>query len=168
MRKASRAIIIEDGKILVMHRNKYGSQYYTLVGGRINDHETPEQALVREVREETGLQVTAATLVYIEEHSAPYNEQFIYVCSVAPHTDVAIQEDSEEGTMNRFDLNTHKPVWVSASAFAGISFRTPLLQQAMLKAFKKGFPKEPVKLQEEKAVIYRRLLKKFGKSRRKG
>jgi 8-oxo-dGTP diphosphatase len=167
MRKASRAIIIEDGKILVMHRNKYGSQYYTLVGGRINDHETPEQALVREIREETGLTVTAATLVYIEEHAAPYNEQFIYVCTVAPHADVAIQEDSEEGTMNRFDLNTHKPVWVSATAFANIAFRTPLLQQAMLTAFKKGFPTEPVKLQEPNDVLFRRVLKKLGKSRRK-
>jgi 8-oxo-dGTP pyrophosphatase MutT (NUDIX family) len=167
MRKASRAIIIEDGKVLVMHRNKYGSQYYTLVGGRINHGETPEQALVREVREETGLTVTAATLTYVEEHAEPYNEQYISMCNIGPHDEVAIQEDSEEGTMNQFDLNTHKPVWVSATAFANISFRTPLLQQAMLKAFKNGFPKEPIKIVEEKDVIYRRILKKFSKSRRK-
>lgn len=167
MRKASRAIIIEDGKLLVMHRNKYGSQYYTLVGGRIADSETPEQALVREVREETGLVVTGATLVYIEEHAAPYNEQFIYICTVAPHNDVAIQDDSEEGVMNRFDLNTHHPVWVSPNAFAKISFRTPQLQEAIVRAFKKGWPTEPVKVQEEKAVAYKRLLKKFSKNRRK-
>lgn len=167
MRKASRAIIIEDGKLLVMHRNKYGSQYYTLVGGRIADGETPEQALVREVREETGLEVTGATLVYIEEHAAPYNEQYIYICTVAPHADVAIQEDSEEGTMNRFDLNTHQPVWISPSAFGKISFRTPQLQQAILKAFKKGWPAEPVKIQEEKSATFKRLLKKFGKNKHK-
>jgi len=146
MRKAARAIIIENNHILVMHRNKYGSQYHTLVGGRITDDETPEQGLVREIREETGMTVIAARLVYIEEHASPYNEQYIYLCNVAPHGDVAIQEYSEEGVMNQYDANTHQPLWVSARSFGSIAFRTPQLQEAIVKAFKKGFPKEPIKL----------------------
>jgi ADP-ribose pyrophosphatase YjhB (NUDIX family) len=96
MSKAARAIIIEDNKILVMHRNKYGSEYYTLVGGRLEDGETLEQGLQREVKEETGLDVTSARLVYFEEHAAPYNEQYIYLCQVGPHEPVAVQESSEE------------------------------------------------------------------------
>lgn len=146
MSKAARAIIIEDGKMLVMHRNKYGSEYFTLVGGRINDHETPEQGLVREVREETGMQVTAASLVYFEEHPAPYNQQYIYLCEVAPHAPVAIQEDSEEGVMNRYDLNTHRPQWVTLESFAHLPFRTPQLHEAIMKGLKKGFPKEAIRL----------------------
>lgn len=146
MRKAVRAIIIENGKILVMHRNKYGSQYYTLVGGRINDGETPEHALVREVKEETGMTVTGATLLYVEDHPEPYNEQSIYYCTVAPHDDVAIQSDSEEGYMNRFDMNTHMPLWVTPKSFEGLQFRTPQLHKALVQAFKKGFPKEVTRL----------------------
>lgn len=146
MRQAARAIVIKDGKILVMHRNKYGSQYFTLVGGRTNGNETPEQALVREIKEETGLRVTAGRLVYIEEHAAPYNEQYIYLCEVADHTTIAIQDDSEEGIMNRYDMNTHTPQWVRLGTFAELPFRTPQLQEAIVKALKKGFPKEPVKL----------------------
>jgi len=146
MRKAARAIIIENGRILVMHRNKYGSKYFTLVGGRINDQETPEQGLVREVMEETGLQVTAARLVYTEDHAAPYNEQYIYVCEIAPHADVAIQESSEEGEMNRYEMNVHQPLWVALGAFGALPFRTPQLQKAIITAFKKGFPKKPVAL----------------------
>lgn len=129
-----------------MHRNKFGSQYYTLVGGQVKDSENLEQALVREVQEETGLKVIAARLVYYEEHPEPYNEQYIYLCNVAPHADVAIQEESEEGVMNQYDMNTHQPFWVGPQAFANIAFRTPQLQEAILKAFKKGFPKEAVKL----------------------
>jgi len=45
MSKAARAIVVQDGKILVMHRNKYGSEYFTLVGGRVNEGEPLEQAL---------------------------------------------------------------------------------------------------------------------------
>ena len=146
MNVAVRAIIIENGKILVMHRNKYGSQYYTLVGGRINDGETPEQALVREVKEETGLTVTAARRLYHEQHPTPYNEQHIYYCEVAPHDGVAIQEDSEEGAMNRYEMNTHQPLWVSPSAFDKLAFRTPQLHAALSKAFKQGFPTDVVEL----------------------
>lgn len=146
MRKAVRAVIIEDNKILVMHRNKFGSQYYTLVGGRVNDDESLEQALVREVKEETGLTVTAARLLYVEKHPEPYNEQYIYLCNVAPHDSVAIQEGSEEGIMNSYDMNTHAPLWVGPGAFANLPFRTPQRHEALMKAFKKGFPKEPVEL----------------------
>ena len=146
MRKAARAIIFEDGKVLVMHRNKYGSEYYTLVGGRLNDTETPEAALVREVKEETGLDVTNARLVYIEEHPAPYNEQYIYLCEIGPHQAIAIQESSEEGQMNQLDANVHTPLWVPAKHFANLPFRSPQLQTAIVKAIKHGFPKTPEKL----------------------
>lgn len=146
MRKAARAIIIENGKILVMHRNKHGSQYFTLVGGRANENETPEQTLAREVQEETGLQVTHSRLVYYEDHPEPYNEQFIFLCEVAPHVDVQIQDSSEEGYMNRHAANTHTPMWVDLNAFARLPFRTPQLQDAILKALKKGFPEQVVAL----------------------
>src|ERR1700761_7300853 len=80
MAKAARAIITENHKILVMYRNKYGSEYFTLVGGKVADDETTEQALARELKEETGLRVTSARLVFTEEHPEPYNQQYIYVC----------------------------------------------------------------------------------------
>lgn len=146
MAKAARAIIFENGKLLVMYRNKYGSEYYTLVGGRVQENESVQQALVREIREETGMEVVAATHVFTEEHPEPYNEQYIFYAEVAPHPEIAIQEDSEEGMMNRIDMNIHKPVWVSLKAFADLQFRTPQLHNAIIQALKKGFPTQPVKL----------------------
>jgi ADP-ribose pyrophosphatase YjhB (NUDIX family) len=143
MSLAARAIIIENGKILVMHRNKSGNEYFTLVGGRINDDETPEQGLVREVREETGMRVMAARLVYVEKHPTPYNEQYIYLCKVDPHEAVALQDDSEENTMNKYGMNMHRPQWASIQSFTHLSFRTPQLHAAIVQAFEKGFPTEP-------------------------
>lgn len=148
MSNAVRAIVIENGKLLVMHRNKYGSQYYTLVGGRINTGETPEQALVREVMEETGLTVTAARPVFFEEHPEPYNQQTIYLCEIAPHGETGIQDTSEEGVMNKYGMNTHQPFWVNAHAFGNLAFRTPQLQAAILKGLKRGFPKQLVKVED--------------------
>jgi 8-oxo-dGTP pyrophosphatase MutT (NUDIX family) len=146
MGKAVRAIVIEGDKILVMHRNKQGSQYYTLVGGRVNEGESLEQALVREIKEETGLEIVEARPVYFEEHPEPYNQQYIYLCKVAPHGDIAIQEYSEEGMMNRVDINIHTPMWADIGSFKSLAFRTPQLQTAIVQGMKKGFPNEPVKL----------------------
>ena len=146
---AARAIIIENGKLLAMHRNKYGSKYYTLVGGRVGEGETPDQALIREVQEETGMTVTAARLVYIEEHAAPYNSQYIYLCEVAPHAAIGLELSSEEADMNSYGMNTHEPVWVPIKAFEHLPFRTPQLHEAISKATKKGkinFPSKPIKL----------------------
>lgn len=146
MAKAARAIIIENGKMLVMYRNKYGSEYFTLVGGRANKDETMEQALVREIKEETGLDVIAAQLVFIEEHKPPYNEQYIFFCRIGPHADVEIQDTSEEAFLNRLDANIHKPVWTDLKGFANLAFRTPQLQQAIMTALREGFPTSPRKL----------------------
>lgn len=146
MSKAARAIIIENGKMLVMYRNKYSSEYFTLVGGRVNEGESTEEALVREVQEETGLKVTAARLVYIEEQPAPYNSQYIYLCEVAPHGDIALASNSEEGMMNKLGMNMHEPRWVNAAALASMPFRSPNLHQAIIRALKEGFPEQPVKL----------------------
>lgn len=143
MAKAARAIIIEDGKILVMRRIKEGSMYYTLVGGRVSDGEKIEDAVVREVMEETGLKITSLKYVFYESHPEPYNEQYIFLCEVAPHDDIKIQEASEEALLNRFGTNLHEPLWAEVKAFEKLPFRTPQLQAAIAKGLKKGFPKDP-------------------------
>jgi len=129
-----------------MHRNKQGSQYYTLVGGRAADNEALEHTLVREVKEETGLDVTEAKLVLIEMHPEPYNEQYIYICKIAPHSDVVIQDTSEEAFLNRMGTNTHRPLWADIKSFDKLAFRTPQLQAAIVKGLKKGWPKQPQQL----------------------
>ena len=149
MKKAARAIIFNKGKILVMHRNKYGSEYFTLVGGRLGDNESLEQALAREVKEETGLDITNSRLVFVEDHVEPYNKQYIFLCEVAPFESVNIQDSSEESFLNRLNANIHKPVWCDPAGFARLQFRTPQLHQAILLALTNGFPKEPQTLKDE-------------------
>lgn len=143
MGKAARAIIFEDNKILVMYRNNQGNEYFTLVGGKLDDNEDAHQALVREVKEETGLDVVASRHVFTESHPDPYNDQFIYLCQVAPHGAIEIQDSSEEATMNKLGLSIHRPMWVDLNSFPAIAFRTPQLQQAIIKCVNNGFPDAP-------------------------
>ncbi len=54
-RPTVRAIIERDGKLAMIHKLKY--DYYAFPGGGIEDGESYHEALIREVREETGLRV---------------------------------------------------------------------------------------------------------------
>jgi len=146
MRQAARAIIIENNKILLMQRNKNGNEYYTLVGGGVKQGETQEEAVKREVKEETGLDVTSTQLAFIEELPEPYHEQYTFICTVAPHGEVELHPDSEEATMNKFGLNIHTPVWIDLNVFEKIPFRSIHLQEKIGEAIKQGFPKEPIKI----------------------
>lgn len=146
MKQAARAIIIEGDKILVMHRNKEGNEYFTLVGGCATGIETLEQALVREVKEETGLNVSNARLVFTESHPEPYNTQNVYLCEVAPYASIAIQNTSEEALMNKFATDIHQPLWAEVGSFARLQFRTPQLQNAIVDGVNNGFPEDPLEL----------------------
>ncbi len=50
------ALIIKDGKVLMLCRHKPGEDVYMLPGGTLEEGETPEQAVVREVWEETSIE----------------------------------------------------------------------------------------------------------------
>jgi len=49
------ALIIDNGKVLLLHHIKLGVWLYP--GGHIEKNETPDQTVIREVKEETGLDV---------------------------------------------------------------------------------------------------------------
>lgn len=57
MKKVSRAIIInEQGLVLLGKRARgMGEDKYALIGGKLDEGETPKEAIIREVKEELGL-----------------------------------------------------------------------------------------------------------------
>jgi len=61
-RKSARVIILDQNKILLLHRFKKGEEYYSLPGGGIEQGETPEQAAMREAKEETNFDVQLGQL----------------------------------------------------------------------------------------------------------
>lgn len=144
MKQAVRAIITHDDKILLMLRKKNGEEYYTLVGGLVAEGEDQEKALAREVFEETGLKVTKAQLVYIQNLQDPYSSQFIYTCDVGPNPDLAaIQPGSEEDILNKSGDNMHYLQWMDIARFKELEFRTSALQSAVAKGLADGFPNQP-------------------------
>lgn len=142
MRKAVRAVVVKDDALLVMHRNKFGEEYYTLIGGGIGVGETPEQALLREVKEEASLSVAHPRLVYIEQAGDPYGDQFIYLCDYTSG-EVTLPTESTEAKIHALGANLYEPVWLPIKKLADVSFVSEALKNSLIKALAQGFPSKP-------------------------
>lgn len=57
VRNAVRSFVIVDGKVLCIKYKKENIGYIDIPGGKIEDGETSMEAAIREVREETGIEV---------------------------------------------------------------------------------------------------------------
>ena len=145
MRQAVRVIVIKDQSLLVMHRNKFGQEFHALVGGGIDYGESPEQALYREIAEETGLQLANHRLVIIEDAGDVYGMQYIYTCDYISG-EPTLAPDSAEALIHAKGNNLYTPMWLPLSELPNVVFQPKELQDVLIKHIGMGWPPEPIKL----------------------
>lgn len=92
IRPSVRGIIIREGRIAMVHSRKY--DYYTFPGGGIGRNESKEEALIREIREEVGLEVIPESIreygLIVRKEKGAIDDLFIqenyyYLCGVSSH-----------------------------------------------------------------------------------
>jgi ADP-ribose pyrophosphatase YjhB (NUDIX family) len=102
MRVEVRAVILLDGKVVTTVETRHGEPHTALPGGRVERWETLEEALVREVREETDLLVSIGRLLYVAQVVSRYALQdvnFVYAATVLEVGDGTFQLiDLDAGT----------------------------------------------------------------------
>jgi ADP-ribose pyrophosphatase YjhB (NUDIX family) len=145
MRQAVRAIVVKDGNLLVMHRNKFGLEYYALPGGAMDMGEEQLQTLHRELGEETSIQVANPRLVIIEDAGDMYGMQYIYLCDYAGG-EPALMPESEEAKINALGSNLYEPRWLPLADLPQTNLLPKELKQAVIEGLAKGFPDTPLQL----------------------
>ncbi len=145
MRKAVRAIVIKDDCLLVMHRNKFGNEYDTLPGGNIEIGETPEQALFRELYEETQVTVQNPRLVIVEHAGDPYGDQYVFLCEYT-RGEPRLLEGSEEELISRAGQNLYEPMWVPIADLPNRPFLSEKLKEEILNCQGGSWPQGPVEV----------------------
>ena len=69
----SQAVILKDKEVLMVRQYvERGDMVWNFPGGGIEDNETPEEACIREVKEETGLEATELKLIHIQDEKYTY------------------------------------------------------------------------------------------------
>jgi 8-oxo-dGTP diphosphatase len=83
---AAAALIDRDGRVLIAQRpeGKEHASLWEFPGGKIEPHERPEEALIRELNEELGIDVTESCLAPLTFASHAYDTYHLlmplYVC----------------------------------------------------------------------------------------
>jgi 8-oxo-dGTP pyrophosphatase MutT (NUDIX family) len=83
--KRVRAVIVENGSLLLVHRIKKERDYYVFPGGGVEDGETDKEALVREAMEELGVAVEVGNQFAVCEPDPSGGEnqtQIFYECRI--------------------------------------------------------------------------------------
>ena len=110
MKKTARAVIIDDDKLLVFFRKKIRDNqevtYYAIPGGHVEDDETLEETVVRELKEEMNLDIEI--LGYLGKLVVDNQEENYYHAKIASGS---IQFGGEELERNS-DSNYYEIRWL--------------------------------------------------------
>jgi 8-oxo-dGTP diphosphatase len=128
-------ILVKNGKILLIHRWNEGREYFVVPGGGVEEGETPQEAALREIKEETNL--TAANMESFLEFSLKddgfgkpqYN--IFYVCrSFSGNEEFGVggPERELESAANRYLLE-----WVGAEALPGLNLLPTEIKEKLLR-----------------------------------
>ena len=146
MRVRSAAILIQNNSLALMERHRDGRHYFTFPGGGMDAGETPEQAVVREVREELGIDVRLIGLA--AEVWFRGNQQFFFLVE---------QTGGEFGTGQGEEFasdhdparGTYEPVWMPLEQVTVQNVLPKPVAALAAKSHPNAWPAEPPVFMEE-------------------
>ncbi|OOE33568.1 NUDIX hydrolase [Salinivibrio kushneri] len=113
-RNAARAIALDGDEILLMYTARYDD--YSLPGGGMDEGETPEQAMIRELEEETGAQQIRDIRPFgcFEEYRPWYRDGADVMHMLSYCFYCRVDRDLGTPTFEHYEINNGmRPVWVS-------------------------------------------------------
>lgn len=129
MRISARAFIRNGSRFLFMKRQVNGVHYYTLIGGGIEKDETPEQACLREIFEESSLTVAIVKeIARLEDRiEDKLFQHIVFYCLYKDGVPALNGEEKLKATLD----NTYEPVWVNRDQIASMLIKPQCITDAL-------------------------------------
>ena len=116
-RTRATAVVIKGDQTLLIHRRNE-DEYYVFPGGGVEEGETPEQAVLRELKEETSIEVKLIRLLEHELYDDG-GENYSYLCEYISG-EPRLAEDSPEKLKMEKGLQYYDPVWMDINKLGGM------------------------------------------------
>ena len=120
------AVIIKDDQLLLMRRIKGKRDYFIFGGGTIEEGETNEEGLLREITEEFSLQATKPHFLFQFVNGTRTEYWFL----VRNFSGTAVLGGPEK--MRQTEANQYIPTWVSLASIPAITNLYPYSAKMML------------------------------------
>ena len=88
-------VLIENGKILLIQHHKEDKKYWLVPGGGVDWGESTSEALIREYKEETNLDIEVESFLFLSETIAPDTKSELHLGDEAVLTDLKFVEKDE-------------------------------------------------------------------------
>lgn len=147
-RISARAIVIIDGKLIAMYRERDGRVYYTFPGGGKEKGETLEECVKREVLEEFGMVVEPIKKVYIYE-SAKSIEHFYLV--------KWISGEFGTGKGEEFQADRNRGVYIPKLVEISSLNNLPLMPPEVALAFFKDYSKNGEQIRKDTLNVFQKV-----------
>lgn len=93
IRNSAKAILIQDGYLLTIKKQENNNTYYVVPGGGQEHGENLHEAVIRECKEELGVEVEVGELLFIREyigknhqfakkHAHAHQTEFMFLCHI--------------------------------------------------------------------------------------
>lgn len=139
----SAGIVIRGDEILLMKRRKNGSgDYYVIPGGSVDAGEDPETAAVREIKEETTVEVTIDRLLYTHVYTDLDARSFFFLCMYVSG-EPSLSKTSEEYWDMQIRDTYYEPCWVPLQSLGTLPVFPVEIRDALIRDVTRGFPSEP-------------------------
>ncbi len=138
MRIRAAGILIKDNKLLMIHRFRDGEEYWVLPGGGVEEGEKPEEAVIREIKEETSIsaKLKSGSVVFKDSHTlqGETSEHKIFKCEYISG-EPKLSDDSVEVSKTT-ENNTYEPMWVDINDIQSLNIKPTKTKEFLISFIK--------------------------------
>jgi 8-oxo-dGTP pyrophosphatase MutT (NUDIX family) len=148
MRVRAGIVLVEDGRVSLIERYRDGKHYFVFPGGGMDAGESPQEAAIREMDEETGLRVVVRKQV-AEIHFDLSIQHYFLAERVGGEYGTGTGEEYTNADPDDPYEGIYIPIWMPVDDLSEHENIYPLdIKELVLKSTSAGWPDEPVVIEE--------------------
>ena len=147
MRIRAGVVLIKNNRVALMERFRDGLHYYTFPGGGVDAGESPEQAAVREAREELGIDVIIKRKIAEVQLGQKSRQIYFLVDQTGGVFGTGTGEEFSDYHPGDPQKGTYIPIWMTIDEIPRHGNIYPVdIASMVVKSVGEGWPEEPVLL----------------------